>query len=679
MVNEKAMVNNRRPAGLFIFLSKELVLMLVLISVSQLAIAQKDSIRSLHEVQVTGTQLILTEAIIPVQVINSQDFKKSSSYNVAEAIRNFSGVNIKDYGGIGGLKTVSVRSLGANHTGVQYDGVPVTDAQNGQIDLGKISLDNVQSIELHNGQPGEICQPARSFASASLLVINSGVPKFLSGKNRKVTAAFHTGSFGLVNPSLQWQQRLSDRWSFRYAGNYQKAHGRYKFKVDGDGSDTLAVRRNAGINTIQNDAALFWAKSDSNRFYIRANYFHSDRGLPGAVIFYNPVTNQHLWNRDVFVQSSYTRKWEKVRLLASGKFSSNYARYLDPDFLNIAGKLDQRYRQKEYYASASVSYQLTRFWEVGYSSDFSLTTLHTDTYGFAYPRRFTYLNVLSSRFKYRKLEVQANLLNTTINEAVTSGTAAPGRSVWSPSVSLAIQPFHTRDLLVRAFYKDIFRNPTFNDLYYARLGSRSLKPEYAKQSNIGITYGKNFNRTVEYLTVTVDGYYNFIKDKIIAVPNKDLFSWTMVNLGKVDILGVDVGLKSRINTVGQVKFVVAGNYTYQEALDVTDRRASDYLDQIPYTPRHSMAFNAGLDHPRWGFFFNQTYSSHRYYLSENLPEYYVPGFYVSDCSALYRWTFGGLEGSTTVEVNNLFNSSYAFIRSYPMPGRSYRFSIQFSF
>lgn len=675
------MVNNHRPNGQ-IFSWHTPLFCLTLLSVFSWvgkAMAQTDSPRQLSEVKVSGATLVAAESVTPVQVISSQDFKKNSSYNVAEAIRNFSGVNVKDYGGIGGLKTVSVRSLGANHTGVQYDGVPVTDAQNGQIDLGKISLDNVQQITLYNGQPGEICLPARSFASASLLIITSGTPNLSASKPRQISAAFHAGSFGLINPSLQWQQRLNDHWSFRYSGNYQKAHGRYKFKVDGDGSDTLAVRRNAGINTIQNDLAFFWAKSDSNRFYIRANYFHSDRGLPGAVVFYNPVTNQHLWNRDVFVQSSYTRKWERLRFLASGKFSSNYARYLDPDFLNSAGKLDQRYRQKEYYASVSVSYQLTRFWEVGYSSDFSLTTLNIDTYGFTYPRRFTYLNVLSSRFKYRKLEVQGNLLNTTINEEVKSGVAAPSRSVWSPSVSLVIQPFQTRDLLLRAFYKDIFRNPTFNDLYYARLGSRSLKPEYAKQYNVGFTYGKNFNRRVEYLTLTVDAYYNYIKDKIIAVPNKDLFSWTMVNLGKVDILGMDVGLKSRIKVVDQLKFVITGNYTYQEALDVTDRTASAYLDQIPYTPKHSLALNAGLDHPRWGLFINQTYSSHRYYLSENLPEYYVPGFYISDCSALYRWNIGKLETTSTVEVSNLFNTSYAFIRSFPMPGRSYRFSIQFSF
>ena len=38
--------------------------------------------------------------------------------DVAEAVKHFAGVQVRDYGGIGGLKTVGVRGLGAMHTGV---------------------------------------------------------------------------------------------------------------------------------------------------------------------------------------------------------------------------------------------------------------------------------------------------------------------------------------------------------------------------------------------------------------------------------------------------------------------------------------------------------------------------------------------------------------------------------
>ncbi|MFD2146842.1 TonB-dependent receptor [Mucilaginibacter antarcticus] len=87
------------------------------------------------------------------QTITASDFIKYNALNVADAVRNFSGVIIKDYGGIGGLKTMSVRGLGANHTAVLYDGIQINDAENGQVDLGKLNVSNIQKISLYNAQP----------------------------------------------------------------------------------------------------------------------------------------------------------------------------------------------------------------------------------------------------------------------------------------------------------------------------------------------------------------------------------------------------------------------------------------------------------------------------------------------------------------------------------------------
>lgn len=657
-------------------LKREGYILYFLLLVTAQAMAQKDSTRQLLEVQVKGTNLAHIQSITPSQSTTSNDFKKFSAYNVADAIRNFSGVNIKDYGGIGGIKTVSVRSLGANHTGVLYDGIPISDTQNGQIDLGKISLENVQNITLHNGQPGEICLPARSFASASILSINSLAPRLDSIKPYALKISMYTGSFGLLNPSLQWQQRLGKDWSFRLTNQYQKAHGRYKFKVDGDGSDTTATRNNANINTLQSDAAIYWIRPEMSKFQFRVNYYHSDRGLPGAVVFYNPYSNQHLWNRDLFIQSSYDQKWAKWRMLLNAKYTHNNTRYLDPDFLNTIGKLDQRYNQKEFYAAGTIAFKPIKNIEVAYASDLSVSNLNTSMYGFVYPTRNTYLNALSASYKSDRVQIQSTLLNTTIHETVKVGEAAPSKSIWSPSLLMSYKPFTNPDWLLRAFYKDIFRNPTFNDLYYTRVGDRTLKPEYAKQLNVGITWSKNFSGMLDYLAITGDGYYNRVKDKIIAIPNKDLFSWTMVNLGKVEIMGVDVSLKTQLSISEHTKFTLSSNYTFQNAIDITDRKSSVYLAQIPYTPKHSMAMNAGFDRHHWGIYYNHSYSSHRYYMYENLPEYLVPGFFVSDLSTTYRFKLAGYALHTSAEINNLFNKSYAFIRSYPMPGRSLRLSIQ---
>lgn len=46
--------------------------------------------------------------------------------------------------------------------GVMYDGLIMGDAQAGQTDLGRLSLINVEQIQLFSNQPTEIMLPARS-------------------------------------------------------------------------------------------------------------------------------------------------------------------------------------------------------------------------------------------------------------------------------------------------------------------------------------------------------------------------------------------------------------------------------------------------------------------------------------------------------------------------------------
>ena len=647
--------------------------------------AQTDTIKKLKEVNVNTKPLPKIQTITPSQQISANDFDRYSAFNVADAIRDFAGVNIKDYGGIGGLKTVSVRSLGADHLAVLYDGVQINDAQNGQIDLGRLNLDNIQEITLYNGQPPTICMPARSFASASVLSINTIHPNLTAAKPYQVLLGVKGGSFGLVNPYVQWQQRLSDRWSFIINSYLEKADGQYKYKVKGDGSDTSSTRTNADITAEEADGALYWAKSDSNKFNLHINYYNSDRGLPGAVIFYNPVSNQRLWNRDFFVQSGYEHLWQNsLHLLINAKFSQDYTRYTDPDVLNGEGGVDDHYNQYEFYQSAALSYHLTTTWEISYASDAALSSLNavnSTPSGFVSnmfsPGRFTLLNVLASNFTSGKWRLQGNVLNTYIKEWVKTGSAKPSRTNFSPTLMATYQPFHSPDLQLRAFYKDIFRNPTFDEQYYFSVnGSRNLKPEFAKQYDLGITYRKALNAFLDYVTLTVDGYYNNVTDKIVALPNENPAISSIVNLGKVDITGVDVGLKTQTKLNEGWRGSLSVNYTYQDAIDVTNPASSYYRQQIPYTPKNTLALNGGVDYKYWGLYYNQVLSSSRYYLSNNDPENLVDGYSVSDVSLIYKFLTASKDAVLSLHLDNLFNENYVIVRSFPMPGRSILLSFQ---
>ena len=127
-------------------------------------------VHQIEKVTVTARRLPNKVAsAVPIQTISRQDISQLGIQNMADAVRRFAGANVKDYGGIGGLKTVSIRNMGAAHTAVSYDGVAVSNCQAGQIDIGRFSLDNVSMLSLAIGQSEDLLQSARLYASAGVL------------------------------------------------------------------------------------------------------------------------------------------------------------------------------------------------------------------------------------------------------------------------------------------------------------------------------------------------------------------------------------------------------------------------------------------------------------------------------------------------------------------------------
>ncbi|MDR0844120.1 MAG: Plug domain-containing protein, partial [Tannerella sp.] len=137
---------------------------------------QTDTIltRTLPGVEVTEkARPAVMRQTAPLQVINRQNMERLGIQELSEAIRYFSGVTVKDYGGIGGLKTVSVRNLGAQHTAVNYDGIAVSDCQSGQVDISRFSSDFIENLSVVIGQTDDIFQTARMSASAGVLNIQT--------------------------------------------------------------------------------------------------------------------------------------------------------------------------------------------------------------------------------------------------------------------------------------------------------------------------------------------------------------------------------------------------------------------------------------------------------------------------------------------------------------------------
>lgn len=642
-----------------------------------------DSIRHLYEVTVTAHRDKRGADIIPVQQLKGKELERLSVHSVADAMRYFAGVQIKDYGGIGGLKTVNVRSLGTNHTGVFYDGIQLGNAQNGQIDLGRFSLDNMEALQLYNGEKSDLLQTAKDYASASTVYLQTRKPLFATHKRYNLNVAMKAGSFDTYNPSLLWEQKLTEKLSAQFSSEYMSTSGRYKFSyAKKNGYDTTEVRRNGDVSALRAEAALF-GKSKDGEWRAKVYFYNSERGFPGASVREEPGKYRHQdrqWDTSVFGQGTFRRNFtNRYSLLLNTKVAYDYLHYLSDPRLDVTTMYtDNHYRQSEAYLSAAHLYQIRTWWQVSLSNDVQYNYLDADLVNFVYPTRWTLLSALSTSLHWDKLSFRMSGLQTYVNDKTRMvGGSAGSKNRFTPALILGYQPLDkgNHDLSLRAFYKRIFRMPTFNDLYYTFIGNKDLKPEYTTQYNVGGTYKRVWEKgLLRSAELRADGYYNEVEDKIVAMPTSNQFRWTMMNFGLCHIWGLDASLRTSWR-LGKLDVSTNCSYTFNRAMDHTEKGSPFYGGQLPYIPWHAFSAIAGLSWRDWAFNYSFIYTGERYEASANIPENYSKPWYTSDLSLTKLVRIKKCTLRITGEVNNVFNQQYEVVQCYPMPGTNFKVKI----
>ena len=637
--------------------------------------------RELEEVQVNGSKKrSLAAAVSPVQVLSGEALQRLNSFSVADAIRYFSGVQLKDYGGIGGLKTVNVRGMGTQHVGVFYDGMQLGNAQNGIIDLGKFSLDNVEAISLYNSQNPDIFQPAKSFGSASSIYITTQQPSFKDSQSYHLKAALKTGSFGLVNPYVYWQQKVAANIATTVSAELINAHGRYKTRYKKWAYDTTIARQNADVASQRIELALQdLNKEAATHWKVQGYFYKSERGLPGAVVAERFYNSQRLWDQNFFTQGFFQHRFSQhYRVLLRFKYANDFTRYLDTTIKKIGGApLNNNYRQQEYYTSLVNEFAIKKWWKFSLATDWAINRMQSNLDDFAYPTRNTKLVAVATEMSWAPITISGNLLGSFINEKVKRGDAASGKQELTPAINISWKPWSSIPLSLRSFYKRIFRMPTFNDLYYTIVGTTTLRPEYSNQYNIGAQYNEYFLPLKLGINLQADAYINKVQDKIIAIPANNLFRWSMINLGAVSIKGIDIHTSYILTLKGKIALNGTLNYSYQEAINKTNGQRS-YGNLIPYAPKHSGSATLQCSYQSWGINYSFIYTGERYMLPENDPQNYLMPWYTHDLALTKKLAFKRTSFVTAVEVNNLFNQYYDVVINYPMPGRNYLVKLSFN-
>ncbi len=650
-----------------------------------------DSIQQLDEVVVTAKSY---KEVIPAQKMDKLTLQSLNSFSVADAIRYFSGIQIKDYGGIGGLKTVNIRSLGTHHVGIFYDGIQLGNAQNGQVDLGKFSLENMEEISLYNGQKSEIFQPAKDFGSSGSVYLRSRTPQFAEGKKYNLKATVKGGSFDLIDPSILYEYKFSDRMSASFNAEVINSSGKYKYRYKRVYPnthqvmyDTTAVRQNGDVFSTRIEAGLY-GKIPEGFWRIKSYFYHSNKGIPGAIVNNVWKNSQRQTDRNFFTQGTFQKSLSRrFDLQANVKYAYDYMNYVNPDTTLML--IDNTFKQQEVYASVASKYAVNRVWDIALSADMQYNVLHSNMDGFVFPRRLTTLVAVATALDLGKVKIQSSLLATWVRERIRSGNtaqedsakAAPDKREFTPAVFLSYKPFKRHDFNIRAFYKQIFRMPTFNDLYYTDIGNIALRPEFTHQYNLGMQYGKTFKRGwISRIDLQADAYYNEVTDKIVAVPKGNgQYRWMMMNLGYVEIRGIDASSTTEFRLPWEILLNLRLTYTYQKAQDFTKRKSDvlqnlTYGGQIPYIPWHSGSVIAGIHWRSWQLNYSFIYVGERYHSSANIREDYEQPWYTHDMALIKNFKVKDTNLRLALEVNNLLAQDYEVVLNYPMPKRNYKLS-----
>lgn len=661
---------------------KRITVFLLACSVSMLSNAQNvdnDTIDNSYQLQ----DIIITEnkkkneitSTAPLYIISNKSLNIAGITDIADALNRIPGITIRDYGGAGGMKTVSVRSFGTQHTGVSYDGIMLSDCQSGQIDLSRYSLENVDDISLVIGDNDDIFLPAKNASLPAIININT-IKSPTNDLLPHLTSQLKIGSFGYISPFVRYEQNLSHSFALSAIGEFVYAENDYPFTLRNISVVTKERRTNSRMKSGHGEANFIWNINKHNQLDGKLYYYDNDRLLPGQVRYYTNLSNEKLRDQNFFAQLGYrTFNGNNLSFKFKAKYNWAASKYKDGSYSD--GIKDADYWQREIYSSACILYTPFADWAFSYAADYSFNNMNSSLSTDTRPYRHTILQSATIKYKTSRISIIGKLLYSLYFNDAQYGKSAKNLRKLSPSLSMSYKIFNDKNIYVRASYKNIFRSPTFNESYFYHFGSTDLLPETTDQYNIGFTFLKNVSNNTS-LKITLDGYMNHVKDKIVAVPY-NMFIWTNVNIGKVKVLGFDATANLSYKFSDRHSLIFTTSYSLQSAKNRTNPDSPYYGYQIAYTPLHSGSVSLCYENPWVNVTLHGTGMSSRSANNEHYEDSNIPGFFDTGIT-LFR-LFKVLKNEITLkgDIKNLFNKQYEIVKAYPMPGISYQFSINYKF
>ena len=492
------------------------------------------------------------------------------------------------------------------------------------------------------------------------------------GEGRNVKASVRYGSFMRREAYVQGD-RKNNKWHIGAFGKYRDAQGNYPYQFINGATPTDGVRGNNDYQDMHFGLKVGRELKDQKRIRLMYRSSLIDQGLPGAVIFYNESADERMNTQDHRILLDYGNyDWgNNYRVYLNA--GSNHLQYIDPTTLSAIGEVHDHYRNYSVnggYIHSKVYEKIHLKWGV----EEKIEILSTNREALGQPMRASTFGLGGVRKQFERLELEA----VAGVQYVYDGNVEITRSHFQFTPNAHVRyTLGNQKHIAEFLYKRNFRLPSFNELYFGEVGNQNLRPEIAHQFNLGWNWKIRESYYRWRWEVSPQAYFNRVQNKIVAIPTKNLFVWSMQNVAEAAVYGALFETQAIRRMRGDMRIEFLGNYTWQKVIDITPN-AITYGHQVAYAPEHSA--NADIMFVGKGATVrvSNNFVSGRYALNQNVPANYLDPFWTLDVSAGYSYTINNKHKvGVQFNVRNLTNESYAFIRSYVMPGRHYLLTLKY--
>lgn len=579
---------------------------------------------------------------------------KSVSPNLGEILKYEPGINVKSFGD-GGLTTVSFRGADASHTKVEWNGMQINSAMNGQVDFSLIPVFPYSNVNMLYGANSMI---SSNGALGGLISFNS--PAF-----DKLKPFFEikqeAGSFGLYNSYLgiasgKKYLKFFTQLSFHNSNNNFTYTNNAVLPVQEMEQKNAEFKR---LNFLQD--IMF--QKDSHNFSLHYWQSIANRNIPQ--IMTNVFSSNHNEKQeDKFTKISglwdFKKKYFDIVLNQGISYSFLQYNLRHYSGNNLVTYINSISNEKQYFASVSTDFCL-------------INNVHFNTslkYNYQNVSIFEKKSDSGYNVKNNDFDIMANLDISKIKRLNISLLTRfikveNYNSVAIPSLFIKFLP--VCNLVIKSSVSKNTKFPSLNDLYYIPGGNINLKPENAIQSDLSFEFEKNTNSGIVKSSFKneIVFFYNNIDNWILWQPTQYGY-WSAGNVRNVISKGIQAKANCKLN-YKKITVNLNGAYT----LNIAEADDDSYLSkQLPYLPVHSGNIYFRINFIKYEFNFEEVINGNR--LTSNYESYshIIEPLWLTNISSSYFLKLNKSKLSVEIKINNLFNSSYQLILWRPMAGRN---------